>query len=157
MRNRSMMIAVLVATGALSLNAQVPQQPPSQPPQTPRTGDTTQRTGAAMTDQVVVVTGCLKQEKDVPGLTPNPAERVGVTDDYVLTETKMAQSSTVSGLALSTMYEVEGIAEAELKKHINHQVEITGRIGGTATADDRTPSFNATSLKMVSASCGAPK
>lgn len=154
MRKNSMMIAVLVATGALSLNAQVPQQPP----QTPRTGgDTTQRAGAAMTDQVVVVTGCLKQEKDVPGLTPNPAERVGVTDDYILTDTKMAQSSTVSGLALSTLYEVEGIAEAELKKHLNHQVEITGRIGGAPTADDRTPNFNATSLKMISASCGAPK
>ncbi len=157
MRTHSMMIAALVAAGALSINAQTPQPQTPQTQPRPTTGDTTQRTQPATADQVVVVTGCLKEEKNVAGLTPNPAERAGITEDYILTDVKMAQSSKVSGLALGAMYEVEGIAEDELKKHLNHQVEVTGTIGGTATADDRTPNFRASSLKMLSASCPAAK
>jgi hypothetical protein len=162
MRTRILMMAALVSASTLALNAQAPQQPPSQPPTQPpavRTGDTTQRTAAQpATDQVITITGCLKEEKDVAGLTPNPAERVGVTEDYILTDVKMAQSSPVSGIGIAARYEIEGIAEAELKKHLNHQVELTGRITQpTATDDDKTPDFQATSLKMVSASCPAAK
>ena len=40
---------------------------------------------AAMT-----IVGCLKEEKDVAGLKPNVAERVGVTEDYILTSVKAA-------------------------------------------------------------------
>jgi hypothetical protein len=158
--------AGLLIAGALTLNAQTPQTPsptPQQPqprptePQTRPTtpADPTQRAAGQASDQVVTITGCLKQEKDVPGLTPNPAERAGVTEDYILTEVKMAASSKVSGLALSGMYEVEGIDESELKKHLNHQVEVTGKIAGAATASDKTPNFAATSLKMVAATCPA--
>src|SRR5688572_30849320 len=91
MRTRLMMTAALVMTGALTLSAQTPQRPPDPPqrPITPPAGDTTQR-ATAQADQIVTVTGCLKHEKDVAGLTPNPAERVGVTNDYILTEVKMA-------------------------------------------------------------------
>lgn len=144
MRSGFLTIAALVSASALTITAQQPQA-----------GDTTQRTTAAAADQAITITGCLKAEKDVPGLRPNPAERLGITDDYILTDVKMAQSSKVSGLALASKYEVEGIAEAELQKHLNHQVEVTGRIAGTPTADDRTPNFTATSLKMVSATCPA--
>ena len=146
MRTGLFTIAALVCAGALTVNAQQPPKP----------GDTTQREDVAAPEQTITVTGCLKNEKDVPGLTPNPAERAGVTEDYVLTAVKMAPSSKVSGLALATMYEVEGIAEAELQKHLNHQVEVTGRIAGTPTTDDRTPNFTATSLKMLAATCPAP-
>jgi hypothetical protein len=155
MRTRLITMAALVMTGALTLSAQAPQRPPDpQPPVTPPAGDTTQR-ATAQAAQIVTVTGCLKHEKDVAGLTPNPAERVGVTNDYILTEVKMAPSSKASGFALSSMYEVEGIAEAELQKHLNHQVEVTGQISGPPTSDDRTPNFRATSLKMVAATCPA--
>ncbi len=164
MRTHFIAIAALVGAGTFSLNAQTPQTPTPQTPQQqqqrpaePRTGDATQRAGQAGNMQTVTLTGCLKKEADVAGLTPNPAERVGVTDDYILTEAKMAQDSKVSGLAVGSMYELEGITEAELQKHINHQVEVTGTIQGTATASDRTPGFKATGLKMVSASCPAAK
>jgi hypothetical protein len=130
MRTPFFAIAVLVVAGALSTNAQ--QTPPE-----------------------ITITGCLKAEKDVPGLTPNPAERAGVTEDYILTAIKLAPTSKVSGLALASMYEVEGIAEAELQKHLNHQVELTGTIGSAPTTNDRTPNFRATTLKMVAASCPA--
>jgi hypothetical protein len=157
MRTHSMMIAALVAAGALTVNAQTPQTPPQNPqtpPPQPRTGDTTQRTATPAPEQAITITGCLKEEKDVPALKPNVAERAGITEDYVLTGVKMAQGSAVSGIGVATSYEIEGIAEAELKKHLNHQVELTGVITqATPTGDDKTPDFRATSLKMVSASC----
>ena len=169
MRTGLLTIAALVSASTLTLNAQQP----------PRTGDTTQRTAAAAADQVVTVTGCLKAEKDVPGRRPNVAERAGVTEDYILTSVKMAPSSKVSGIGLAASYEIEGIAEAELQKHLNHQVEITGTLTtgnamgnrGTApetnpgaekrqgtpqsTANADLPAIQATSLKMVAATCPA--
>jgi hypothetical protein len=163
MRTRLIAIAALVSASTLAVAAQAPppqeQRPPQQRPVTPTTppttGDTTQR---AATDQVITIAGCLKEEKDVPGRKPNAAERAGITEDYILTNVKMAQSSAVSGIGVGSMYEIEGIAEAELKKHLNHQVEITGKITQTTTAaraGDDVPDFQATSLKMVSATCPA--
>lgn len=160
MRTHSMMIAALVAAGALTVNAQTPQTPAPQTPPTPmpRTGDTTQRTAPPAADQAITISGCLKEEKDVPGLKPNVAERAGVTEDYILTGVKMAQGSAVSGIGVAPAYEIEGLAEGELKKHLNHQVELTGVITqASPTADDPTPDFKATSIKMVAASCAAPK
>ena len=44
------------------------------------------------------------------------------------------------------------------KKHLGHQVEITGRIAqATGVTADDVPDFQATSLKMVSATCPAVK
>jgi hypothetical protein len=105
----------------------------------------------------ITISGCLKEEKDVPALKPSAVERAGITNDFVLTDVKMSPSSSVSGIGVSTKYEIEGIAEAELKKHLNHQVESTGQIvqaPASASADD-APDFKATSLKMLSATCGA--
>ena len=169
MRTRFLTIAALVGAGALTLNAQTPspqtptpQTPPPSAPtarpadQQPRPGDAT-RTAAA--NQTITISGCLKAEKDVPGLKPNAAERAGVTEDYLLTAVKMSPSSTTSGMGLATMYEIEGIAEDELKKHLNHQVELTGRItdAKSTTGTDDVPDFQATSLKMVAATCPAAK
>ena len=74
----------------------------------------------------ITISGCLKEEKDVPALKPSAVEKAGITDDYVLTDVKMSPSSSVSGIGISTRYEIEGIAEAELKKH----VEPSGRADG---------------------------
>ena len=73
------------------------------------------------------MTGCLKAEKDVPGRRPQRRER-GVTEDYVLTNVKMSQASATSGIGVATTYDVEGVADAELQKHVNHQVEIVGTL-----------------------------
>ena len=164
MRTGLFTIAALVCASALTINA---QQAP--------TGDTTQRAAAAA-DQVITVTGCLKAEKkDVPA-----DERAGVTEDYILTGVKMAPGSKVSGIGVAATYEIEGIAEAELQKHLNHQVEVTGTLTtgnamgnrGTAPATNPgaerregtpqsttradLPQIQATSLKMVAATCPAP-
>ena len=55
-----------------------------------------------------MITGCLKAEKDVPGMKPNVAERAGISEDYILTGVKMSAASKVSGIALANRYEVEG-------------------------------------------------
>ena len=175
MRTRLLTVAALVGASALTINA----QQTSPPPQPPQTGDTTQRVSAAAANQTVTVTGCLKAEADVPGRRPNAAERAGVTEDYILTSVKMASGSATSGIGLAPQYEIEGIAEAELQKHLNHQVEITGtlttgnamgnrgrapetnpgaeRREGTpqSTTNADLPQLQATSLKMVSATCPA--
>lgn len=179
MRTSFLTIAAVVAASALTVGAQTPQP---QQPRTTGTADTTQRAGQAGAAQAITVTGCLKAEKDVPGRRPNAAERAGVTDDYILTNVKMAQGSTTAGIGLAAMYEIEGIAEAELQKHLNHQVEVTGSLTtgnamgnrgasagttgatgttGTARSDNQAganadlPELNATSLKMVAATCPA--
>jgi hypothetical protein len=150
-------ITALTIAGAITLNGQTPQNPPPVPqaqPQSPAVSDT-QRSGNA--DQAITITGCLKQEKDVAGLKPSIAERAGVTDDYILTEVKTAPGSAVSGIGVAPMYEIEGISEAELKKHLGHQVELTGHVAQPAAGGTLTdaPDFNATSLKMLSAACPA--
>lgn len=167
MRTRLMTMAALAMTGALTINAQTPQRPPV--PQQPERQEDTQRSATANA-QVVTVTGCLKAEKDVPGRRPNAAERVGITDDYVLTNVKMSQGSATSGIGLASMYEIEGIAEAELQKHLNHQVEIVGSLtpgnaqgnrgaaaatGSAASAHADLPQLQGTTLKMVSTTCTA--
>lgn len=151
-------LTALTLAGAISLNAQTPQAPPpnpAAPPQAQRPMSDTQRTGNA--DQAITITGCLKEEKDVPGLKPSVAERAGVTDDYVLTNVKIAAGSAVSGIGIGPTYEVEGIAESDLKKHVGHQVELVGKIGQASAGASATdaPDFNATSLKMVAATCPA--
>lgn len=156
------MTVAFAAAAAMTLNAQTPQSAPT--PQTPpRPSPTVPQDAAkaaqAAANQTLTITGCLKEEKDVPGLKPNVAERAGVTEDYILTDVKMSPSSSVSGIGVATRYEIEGIAEAELKKHVNHQVELTGQAvqaaaGAAASADD-APDFKATAIKMLAATCGA--
>lgn len=164
MRSTTSAIALaagLFTVGLVNLSAQTPtpsspQTPAPKPSMTQPATPSAAQAGATMT-----IVGCLKEEKDVAGLKPNVAERAGITEDYILTSVKAAPGSAVSGLALGAMYEIEGIAEAELKKHLNHQVEIQGRIEASdvAPTGDRdrkdVPDFNATSLKMLAATCPA--
>ncbi len=135
MRTSLMTVAVATFATAVTLNAQTPQTPQTQQPQTQppasrpadRQQPTTdsQRQGAG---QVITIVGCLKDEKSSGG-SPNVAERAGMGEDYILTNVKMSGSSNVSGMgALASRYQIEGISESELKKHLNHQVEITGTI-----------------------------
>ena len=120
--------------------------------QTPAAQTTPQR--APTTQDLLKLTGCLKMEKDVPGLSVNVAERAGITDDYILTEAKLAKDSPVMGIGVAMMYEIEGITESQLRDHVNHHVEIEGRIG-TPGGDGDAPDFNATSLRRLALTCPA--
>jgi hypothetical protein len=156
-RTMTLCLASAIAAATVTLSAQQPQTTPTQPPDKQPPTITQTPTRAMPANPTVTITGCLKEEKDVPGLTPNVAERAGVTEDYILTEVKMSPSSSVSGIGVSTRYEVDGIAEVDLKKHLNQQVELTGQIVAPTTADksDETPDFRATSIKMLAATCPA--
>lgn len=173
MRTRLLTVAALVSASALTINAQ--QTKPNQQ-QPPRTGDTTQRTTAAAADQTVTVTGCLTAENKTAAGS-NAADRAGAMEKFVLSSVKMASGSATSGIGLAPRYQIEGLAAAELQKHLNHQVQITGTLTtgnamgnrgrapatnpgaekrqGTpqSTAHADLPQLQATSLTMVSATC----
>src|SRR6478736_2244114 len=122
MRKLMMTSALTLTMAAITLNAQTPQAQaptsPAAPAQASQPMSDTQRTGNA--DQTLTIAGCLREEKDVPGLKPNLAEKAGVTDDYVLTNVKIAPGSAVSGIGVGPMYEIEGLPESDLKKHVGH-------------------------------------
>ena len=125
---------VLVAQAAAS--GQAPQTPPATQPRT------------AATQPSTTLTGCVYQEKDVPGRAPNPAERAGVLEDYILAEVTPSQPQSTpstatpgtagtSGVAKSAaMYKLELIDDAKLKAVVGKRVEVTGRID--AEAGDKT-------------------
>jgi hypothetical protein len=76
-----------------------------------------------------------------------------------------SQGRPVAGL----MYKITGLDDDELKKHVNHQVEVTGRVeesgsgsssgspsASAGSSDISQPKeFRATSLKMVASTCSA--
>ena len=86
---------------------------------------------------------------------PEAAQRL----DGWLADLPPEQAAAISALAaqfpkVRTL--IEGIAEAELKKHVNHQVELTGQVVQPAAGvTDDAPDFRATSVKMLAATCAA--
>ena len=137
--------------------------------------------GAAMTAQTqtaATLTGCVYKESDVPGRTPNVAERVGVMEDYILADAKVSESATnarptgTSGSA-GSMYKLEKISDDKLKAVVGKRVEVTGRIDADKGETPSTPStakpdknpispdkielpeFEVTSMKEVAGTCPA--
>jgi hypothetical protein len=160
MRKRSLTVAIgaLAAAASMTLHAQAPQTAPTpQPPDHPRHTITQTPTRAMPANPVMTITGCLTERKEARSAPLGAAGRAGMIDDYILTNVKMSPSSTVSGIGVATKFDVRGIVEADLKKHVNQQVELIGQIvrPETETPADDTPDFLATTLKVVSATCVA--
>jgi hypothetical protein len=154
-RLMSIVIVASTAVASIAVHAQTPQTAPTpQPPDHPRPTVTQTKTRAMPANPVMTITGCLTERKQARA---NAADRGAMIDDYVLTGVKMSPSSGVSGIGVSTKFDVRGIVEAELKKHVNQQVELIGQIvrPETETPADDTPDFLATTLKVVSATCVA--
>jgi len=88
------------------------------------------------------LTGCVYQEKDVPGRAPNPAERIGILEDYILAELSPAEAAKPSGTTGSTMpttysmYKLEKAADSQLKAMVGKRVSVSGTI--KAEAKDST-------------------
>ena len=161
MRTRIMIAAIsaMSLTGVMALNAQAPQpMRPAAPPTTPALMTDDRQAPKATAGQVVTITGCLKEEKDVPGRNQSAAVRGHMDNDYVLTNVKMAEASATSGIGLATMYEIKGL-DSQLKSHLNHQIEVTG----TLESQDKTSTspkadiadLHGTNVKMLAASCAA--
>jgi len=137
------MIAAMVVVGA--------QTPPGQTPQT----TTPAARPAAAPDQArtVTVEGCLVREADVPGFKPNPAEKVGVAEDYILMSAKMVMGSApapamaqakpgdtpvgTSGAEGAMMFDVEGISDAQLKPNVGKRVQVEGTFENITGAKEK--------------------
>lgn len=135
MRKYVIATAAVVACSGLVGVAQspsaTPQPAPAQQtePQTPTAQPST------------TLTGCVYQEKDVPGRAPNVAERAGVLEDYILADVKPAGAVGTSGSVGTSagashgshaMYKLELIADEKLKAAVGKRVEVTGRIDAEA-------------------------
>jgi hypothetical protein len=123
----------------------------------------------------VTATGCLKQEKDVPGGRPNVAERAGVGEDFILVNAKVTRGSAGAASASPTgkglTFKVEGLDDEKLRALLNQQVEVQGRLGmvgsatpaptpgqppaerGVRTPPDEVQEIRATTIKSIAASC----
>ncbi len=149
---------------AVSAGAQQPQTPPT--PAEP---------ASLQGGEKVTVEGCVMREADVPGREPNIAERVGIGEDFILTNIRMVRGSLPFGAAeatpgspapkgsRTTMFEIEGIDDEELRKHIGHRVQIDGQFENVdqlrdpaeagSPADDLAE-ISGTSIRRVDGSCG---
>jgi hypothetical protein len=104
------------------------------------------------------ITGCVYNEKDVPGRAPNVAERAGVMEDYILAVTSAAPAAGspagtagatgTSGTAGKAMYKLEFVDDEKLKAMVGKRVEVTGRIdrdaGDAARPTSATPPTTST-------------
>jgi hypothetical protein len=128
-------IVALCSTAALAA-AQAPQEPgqptaPRPSPQAPAP--------IASAGQITLV-GCLYQEAQVPGRTPNVAERAGILEDYILADATMPAGQSRPGATAGAtgtsgtvpksgnMYKVENIPDERLKALVGKRVEVMGRI-----------------------------
>jgi hypothetical protein len=152
-------VALTITAVAGSAPAQSSRQPT---PATPRSSASDAR------QPMVTIEGCLMREADVPGRKPNVAERAGITEDYILTSTKVVKGSapaagdpsapsadtpvgTSGTQATSTMYEVEGIDDRLLKHHAGRRVQIDGTLENAdraaANRERQTPAGNLVELR----------
>jgi hypothetical protein len=151
---------------------------PAQDPK-PSTPVTAAQAGVQQSmDRNITLTGCVYHERDVPGRTPNVAERAGVLEDYILADVKPAAKPSDQAGATGTsgkmhpMYKLEGIADERLKAVVGKRIEVAGRIDAepgdrTGAKPPTTPSadrsvgpdrielaeFEVTSMREVSGTC----
>lgn len=157
------------------------------PPATPQPAPAAQQPAPAAPQSVaseknatIVLSGCLVREQDVPGRSPNVAERAGVMEDYILTEAKASSERPAAGTPgavgtsgstqnISRMYKVEGIPDEKLKALAGKHVEVTGRVDAddsrevspaapAGAATPRSPSadmpeFEATAIRETQGTC----
>ena len=118
----------------------------------------------------MTVEGCLMRESDVPGKKANVAEKVGIGEDFILTSTKMVKGMAPGALAAppsgavgtsgmaGAMYDIEGIDDGTLMKHINRRVQVDGTFEKLENASKAGAlvEIKATGIRPVAGEC-APK
>jgi len=98
------------------------------------------------------VEGCLHREADVPGRKPNIAERAGIGQDYVLTDSRIVKGSAPAGETgeggHDAIYDVQGLSSDQLKAHVNKRVQIDGTFEHEERAR-KGPEVNGTGNDLV--------
>jgi hypothetical protein len=132
---KNFVAACVVAAGcSAAIAAQEPQSPTPQPEaQQPAVSRDAPQPSST------VVTGCVYKEEDIPGRAPNPAERAGVLEDYILVASASEPAPRgepagtpgavgTSGTAPSAMYKLEIASDEQLRAMVGKKVEVTGRV-----------------------------
>jgi hypothetical protein len=169
-----------VACAGIGLGAQA-RSTASQPSAAQQPSSTTRSDTTAGAQSSTTLTGCVYKEADVPGRTPNLAEKAGIMEDYILASVQPSASSPSSSAPSATgtsgtsgaMYKLEKIADERLSAMVGKRVEVTGRIdsesddnggrsaGTTGSTTDRSlgpdkinlPEFEVSSMREVSGTC----
>lgn len=138
---------------------------------------------AQASNAATTLVGCVYEEKDVPGRAPNPAERVGVLEDYILAEITPAEAAKPVGTSgvttiptTNSMYKLEHAKDETLKSMVGKRVEVVGKIdaepgdstgqaaaGTTTSQTDRVigrdkidlPEFEVASIRAIAGACPA--
>lgn len=134
---------------------------------------------------MVTVSGCLMQMSSAgsvmggsasEGLTPqtepiNQPSTASPTDEerFVLANARAESASGSDSVTSAQRYLVAGLKRDDLRKYINHQVELSGRVAEptpSSSLDDTTPSaaarlidlprLDATSLRLIAGACSTP-
>ena len=130
----------------------------------------------------MTLVGCLYRENQIPGRTPNPAEKAGILEDYILADASIPGPQATPGAKpegitgnvpkQGNMYKVENIPDDRLKALVGKRVELSGKIDpegspatnrpGAPTPDKglgpdqiNLPEFEAASIKEISGTCPA--
>jgi hypothetical protein len=162
----------LMLAGVLATATVAAQDPPPQPQPVPRSTPIERPTPAdrPVTYGVpVTVEGCLVREDQVPGGKLNMVEKAGITEDYFLSNTKMvtgaAPAPSGGATTRTVLYEVEGIAEGQLKSLLNQRVQIDGVFNSPdragAPPEKRTPNddlveLRGNSIRKAAGECALP-
>ena len=118
--------AVFCAGAVASAQTATPQQPPqTQPP-------------AAMDHAAsTTVEGCIYREQDIPGRSPNVAERAGVLEDYILVASPSAGAGAAVGTSGTTgsasavapkMFKLEHADDSKLSAMVGKRVRVVGKV-----------------------------
>jgi len=166
-----------VATVGLAAQApQSPSSPAAPPAPSTQAPDSPGPTGTSGRDQtrapgpltqaagLVTISGCIENAPPSAASAPGAAG-AAKEEKFVLANAKASAGASASsspgapGGAVGTSgsasrYELDG-QSAELTKHLNHQVEITGTVqpASAAGAAAAAPKLMVSSVKMVAATC----
>jgi hypothetical protein len=135
--NRYMMATALAAV--CSMTALAAQQSGQAQPKTTDTKPAAETAKATGQKTAATVVGCVYREKDVPGRAPNVAERLGVSEDFILAEvgkTPPEARKSADGTPGATgtsgqsaaMYKLEFVSRDKLATFVGRRVEAVGRI-----------------------------
>jgi hypothetical protein len=105
----------------------------------------------------------------VPGRTPSALDRVGILEDYILTDAKVLRGSVpisaTTRVNSEVFYRVIGISDRQLKKFVGKRVQVEGTMSGLeqgtriatdpAGSGENLPQISGKSIRQVAGTCGA--
>ncbi len=187
LRKFALASSVAVLCVGVAAGAQQPTPDPQRPDPTqqqPAGQQPTTQQPRASAEQTTTVEGCVYHERDIPGRTPNVAERAGVLEDYILVaSTAPASTPGATGTTGTTgtrgtsgaakMFKLEHKPDHQLSAMVGKRVQVTGKVDaersdspGAAAArppqdqsvgPDRInlPEFEITSIREAQGECPA--